>query len=340
MSKRLIYGLAFAAAGFLAAGSAAADNVAKFYSGKTIKLIAAAGAGGGFGIRARLLAEFLPRHLEGKPSVIADFMPGAGGRKAAAYLYKVAPKDGTEIGILFHNLATVSVVRPKGVRYDPAKFNYLGSQAPAMITVYVWHQAPATTLEGMKSSAVIFGTSSKTATGALTANLLNSFLKTKFKLVFGYRGTADYLKAIEGREIQAALADWDSIVSVRPNWVKEKKVIPVAQHVLVKHPDLPDVPRLLDLVKTDTERKIAEFDALPAAMGHTNVFPPGVPADRVAALRKAIAATYRDPEFLAKAKSLKMDVKPVSGEDVENYVKRIVSYSPEMVAHIRKAYGF
>ncbi len=144
---------------------------------------------------------------------------------------------------------------------------------------------------------------------------------------------------MESGEIRAALGDWDSIVSVRPQWVKNKTVVPVLQFTLTKHPLLPNVPRLLDFAKNDFERKIAEFDALSGAIGHSNAAPPGVPAERVAALRKAIAATYRDPEFLARAEKLRMTVAPISAEQVVKYVERIISVSPEFIAKARIAFG-
>lgn len=325
--------------GLMASGAVRADSVADFYHGKTIKITAAAGAGGGFGVRARLLTLYLPKYMPGNPSMIADFMPGAGGRRAASWLYNTAPKDGTNIGLLFHNTAAVAMIRPKGVRYDPKKFNWLGGQAHSMVAAYAWHTAPGASIEGMHKHKLIFGSGGKTSSGYMSTNAANVIAGTNFDVILGYRGTADYLKAIESGEIQAALGDWDSIVSVRPQWVKNKKVIPLLQFTLTRHPLLPDVPRLLDFAKNDLERKIAEFDALSGAIGHSNAAPPGVPRERVAALRKAIAATYRDPAFLARAKKLRMTVAPLSAQQVETYVERITSVSPGFITKARIAFG-
>lgn len=325
--------------GLTASGPVRADPVAEFYRGKTIKITAAAGAGGGFGVRARLLTAYLPKYMPGNPSMIADFMPGAGGRRAASWLYNTAPKDGTNIGLLFHNTAAVAMIRPKGVRYDPKKFNWLGGQAPSMVAVYAWHTAPGASIDGMRKHSLIFGSGGKTSSGYMSTNAANVIAGTRFDVILGYRGTADYLKAIESGEIQAALGDWDSIVSVRPQWVKNKNVIPILQFTLTRHPLLPDVPRLLDFAKNDLEREIAEFDALSGAIGHSNAAPPGVPRERVAALRKAIAATYRDPDFLARAKKLRMTIAPLSAEKVEKYVDRVVSVSPDFIAKARIAFG-
>ena len=344
MLKKLSLGFAASAAAIIGlsavtATPAQADSVADFYKGKTVRIVAAAGAGGGFGRRTRLLVQYLGKHLPGHPKMIAQFMPGAGGRKAAAWIYGVAPKDGTAFGVLFHNIATVAALTPKKAKYDPSKFNWLGSQSPSFSTIYVWHTAPATTPEGLRKHTVIAGSQSKSSAGYMSMHSAMAIGGYKFKFVFGYRGTADYFKAIEAGEIQAAVSDWDGIVSTRPNWVKEGKVIPVAQFHSRKHPALPNVPRLLDLATNETDRKIAMFYAGSAAMGHTNVAPPGVPKERVAALRKAIAATYRDPAFIKTATKLRMAVDPVSGKQVAAEVKKILNASPAFLAKVKVALG-
>jgi tripartite-type tricarboxylate transporter receptor subunit TctC len=277
--------------------------------------------------------------MPGNPSVVAEFMPGAGGRRAADYLYTVAPKDGTVLGLLFHVTAATSLLRPEGTRYDPLKFNWLGSQAPTIVAVYVWHAAPATTHEGLREKELVFGTQAKASTGYMLAHALNAIAGTKFKLVTGYSGTGEYLKAIESGEIHAALADWDSIISARPDWVANRTIVPLYQFGIDRHATLPNVPRLVDLATTDDDRAIAELEGLSEAIGHTNVAPPDVPADRVAALKKAIAATYADPEFRKAAEKIKMDVSPVSAETVEAYVKRIMATNPALIAKARVAFG-
>ena len=293
----------------------------------------------GFGQRARLLVQYLGKHLPGHPNVIAQFMPGAGGRKAANWIYAIAPKDGTVFGILFHNTATIAALSPKKVKYDASKFNWLGSQAPFYTVIYVWHKAPATTPAGLRKRTVIDGSSGKTSGGYMVAAAAASIGGYKFKYVFGYRGTADYLKAIEAGEIHAAASDWSGLVSTRPDWVKEKKVIPVVQFNFKKHPDLPNVPRLLDLATNETDRKIAMFLASETAMGFPNVAPPGVPKERVAALRKALAAAYRDPELIKTSTAIKLPVNHVSGEQIEAEVKKVLSASPEFLAKLEVALG-
>ena len=161
----------------------------------------------------------------------------------------------------------------------------------------------------------------------------------KFKYVLGYRGTADYFKAIEAGEIQAAVSDWDGLVASKPHWVKGRKITPVVQFMGRKHPALPNVPRLIDLATNETDRKIAMFLASQNAMGFPNTAPPGVPKERVAALRKAIAATFRDPAFIKTATRINMAVNPVSGEQVEAEVKNILSASPAFLAKARVALG-
>ena len=286
-----------------------------------------------------MLVQYLGKHLPGHPNIIAQFMPGAGGRKAANYIYAIAPKDGTAIGALFHNTATIAVLSPKKVKYDTSKFNWLGSQAPSYTVIYVWHKAPATTPEGLRKHTVIGGSQSTSSAGYMTMFAAASIGGYKFKYVLGYRGTADYFKAIEAGEIQAAVSDWDGLVASRPNWVKERKITPVVQFMGRKHPALPNVPRLIDLATNETDREIAMFLASQNAMGFRNTAPPGVPKERVAALRKAIAATFRDPAFIKTATRINMAVNPVSGEQVEAEVKNILSASPAFLAKARVALG-
>jgi len=318
----------------------AQSSVESFYRGKPITVVVAAGAGGPFGLRSHILAQFLGRHMPGNPNVIEQFMPGAGGRKAANYLYNAAPKDGSVTGVVFYNTALGYRLEPQGAAFDPLKFNWLGSSDPIYPVAFVWHTAPATTIEAMKKTPIVFGASGVTSPTGIFPLLLNALVGTKIKVVKGYQGVADYMKAAESGEIHGALSGWETLASSYAEMLRKKQVLPIVQFSLKKHPDLANVPRLIDLVTDPESRKIAEFMTASSRIGQTNVAPPGVPAERVKALVDGIAATYRDPEAIAMAKKTGIDIEPVSAAQVREAVEIVMSIPEPLVEKAKKAIGF
>ena len=311
-----------------------------FYRGKSITVVVAAGAGGPFGLRSHILAQFLGRHMPGNPNVIEQFMPGAGGRKAANYLYNAAPKDGSVTGVVFYNTALGYRLEPQGAAFDPLKFNWLGSSDPIYPVAFVWHTAPATTIEAMKKTPVVFGASGLTSPTGIFPLLMNALLGTRIKIVKGYQGVADFMKAAESGEIHGAMSGWETLASSYGEMVRKKQVLPIVQFSLKKHPDLEAVPRLVDLVTDPESKKMAEFMTASSRIGQTNVAPPGVPAERVKALVDGIAATYRDPEAVAMAKRTGVDVEPVSAEQAREAVEIVMSTPDALVEKAKKAIGF
>jgi tripartite-type tricarboxylate transporter receptor subunit TctC len=321
------------------AGASAQSDVEAFYRGRAVTIVVAVGPGGPFGLRAQVLSQFLGRHTPGNPTVVVQYMPGAGGRVAANYLYNAAPKDGSVIGLLFYNTALSYRLRPQGAAFDPAKFNWLGSHSPTYAVAFAWAGAPATTLDRMKNTEVFFGASGRTSPTGMFPAVMNKLLKTRIRIVEGYQGTADTIKAAESREIHGAISEWDTLASAYGDRVRDGQIVPILQFGFKKHPELASVPLLQEVTTTPEARRIAEFIGAACEIGHTNVAPPGVPTERLAALRAGIAATYRDPAALAAAEKMKIPIQPVSAEEVTRMVESAMAAPADIVAKTRTAAG-
>ena len=331
------------AALLLAAGLAApahADAVAEFYSGKTVTIAAATGAGSAYGVHGRLLAETIKKHIPGNPNVIMQFMPGGGGAKMANYLYNAAPKDGTFVGFPLKYIAVNQALGRKGLKYDAAKLSYLGSLGPInSVVALLKGKTPAVTLDGAKKSEVIMAATGKSSETFITPTLMNNLLGTKFKIVTGYRGMKGTELAMEKGEAHGRAGAWDSLKSGQPQWLAENKVALIALSGRARNWDLPDVPTLIELAETPKDRKTLEFFGNGNAVGWLFAMPPGVPADRVAALRTAFEKAVRDPGYIAKVKERRLDVQPVSGAEVTKLINETLAVTPGQLGDIRAAMG-
>ena len=330
-----------AAACAISPGDTLAQSSAdSFYKDRTVTIVVAAGAGGPFGLRANLLAHHLGRHIPGSPTVVAQYMPGAGGRKAANYLYNAAPKDGSTFGILFYNTALSYRLLPKGAQFEPLKFHWLGSQNAISPVLFVWHTAPATTIAAMKTTPLIFGATGTTSPTGMFPTVLNTIAGTKIRIVKGYTSVAEYVKASENGEIHGAMSGWDALVTNFNDRLRKKEIIPIVQISPNRHPDLKDVPSMPELATSDDLKQIAEFFCASSLIGHTNVAPPGVPADRLAALEKGIAATYRDKAAIEAGEKSGVPVEPVSAAEVRRAIEKVMNAPAALVAKARAAAGF
>jgi tripartite-type tricarboxylate transporter receptor subunit TctC len=320
--------------------AARADSVADFYSGKTITIYTGVGLGSSYGTNALLFANAFKTHVPGHPGVIATAMPGAGGAKMVNYLYNAAPKDGTYIGFPLKYIAVNQALGQKGLKYDAAKFNYIGSLGPINSVVAMWAaKSPVKTLAEAYKKVAIMGSSGKSSETYITPTLMNNLLGTKFKVVTGYAGTAPIHVAMEMGEVHGVAASWDSIKGDKPDWVKNKKVVLLAQSGTKRNWDLQDLPTLLDLAKTPEQKKILGFFANGNAAGWIMMLPPNVPKDRVAALRKAFDETMKDPAYLKGVKDRGMDIDPIDGAEVARLIKETLSLSPEMIEKAKVAMG-
>lgn len=330
----LLVGLVVAGFGF---GPAHAQSVADFYKGKTVAVVIGYPAGGGFDSTARLLIRHLPRHLPGNPAMIAKNMPGAGSLRAANYLYGVAPKDGTEFGLIGPSVPFGPLWSRDGVAFEAVKFNWLGSLDRWTSIAFVWHTVKAQTLEAAKQSEVVVGA---TGAGDMTVTfprLTNALLGTKFRVVPGYQGTPDLSLAIERGEVQGRLGwCWDCLKLDRPNWVAEKKITVLLQFAFQKDPELANVPLVMDLAKNDADRQIMQLAFGNLEMARPFLLPPGVPRERVAALRAAFEATARDPAFLEEARKLNMTIRMTTSHEIETILRDVYATPQPVVERAAK----
>jgi tripartite-type tricarboxylate transporter receptor subunit TctC len=318
----------------IVAGSVAqAQPVADFYRGKTLNMLVGVGAGGEYDLLARLVSKYLPRYIPGHPVVVAQNMTGASGLKMANYIYAQAPRDGTYIGIVQNTLIAAQAVGLPGVQFDAAKLDWLGSIAPVVETMAVWHTTGVTDIAGARRREIVAGS---TARGAVTYGfpaLMNELLGTKFKIVSGYNGGNQINLAMERGEVEARNNSWSSWKTTKPQWLKEKKIAVIAQ-AGPRAPDL-DAPSLEALARTDDERRIIELVVSGTQFGRPFTITPDTPADRVKALRDAFQAVMKDPDFLKEADTLNFEVNPVSGERLREIAEKVVTTPKELAARAR-----
>jgi tripartite-type tricarboxylate transporter receptor subunit TctC len=308
----------------LAAPFAHAQNKPEpFYKGKTINIVVGFGPGGGYDLYARLLARFLGNYIPGNPNVIVQNLTGAGGVRAANQIYTAAPKDGTYIAGVNQGTAMFQMLGGKGAQYDPAKFQWLGSMAHSNNTVYMWRASGVVSIDDARKREVSLAGSGVISDANIYPAVLNALLDTKFKIINGYTGTNDSNLALERGEVEGRGGGaYSSLVSTKPDWLRDNKLAIICQIGFEKEPDLPDVPLLLDLVKGEEAKQIATVVTLPTAIGYNHWVAPEVPADRVEILRKAYEQALKDPELIAEAAKQSLEIRPKTGEELAAMVKK------------------
>ncbi|MEE8332870.1 MAG: hypothetical protein V3R85_03395 [Alphaproteobacteria bacterium] len=348
MAKRLqatlVAGLV--GAGLLAATPVAAETPAEFYKDNVITIILGAGPGGGYDLYARTVMSHLVKHIPGKPKYILQFMPGAGGQKAAQYVYNVSSKDGSKLAKLSNMLPVFQLLRGN-VKYDVAKLNYIGRAASMQYVTMVWHTTGVKSLEDAQKATtpIIFGSSGKSQSNYIVPTVMRELLGLNVKVIAGYPGTAAINKALEQGEVTGRAGAWSSWISRAGHLIKSGQVVAIAQSGLEKATGITNgygqpTPLLLDLAKNDDERAILKLLASDAAIGRNFSVPPGVPRDRVKALCRAFDATMADPTFLAKAKKRKLIVEPKTCEWLTKTAREIVATPKPLVARAKALLGW
>jgi hypothetical protein len=314
-----------------------ADPIEDFYKNRQLRFIIGANAGGSYDSYGRLAAQHLGRHLPGNPTIVAANMPGASGMQSAAYLYQIAPKDGSVLGMFNQSMAQRQMLEPELIRFDAGKFNWLGAMANSVTVFITWHTSGVRTLEDARRRDVILGALTSEGGNAIYPLLLNKWLGTRFKLVLGYQGGNTIELAMERGEVEGrGSVIWSGLKALWPQWIAEKKFNVLLQIGLRKEPDLPEVPLLIDLAKTPQEAAVYRFISSDTAMGFPLVAPPGVPPERVAALRQAFAEMMRDPDFLRDARQRALPVELISGEEVQQVVASLIGTPGDVVALIKR----
>ena len=316
---------------FTSAQSVSAQSPAEFYKGKTVELYIAYTAGGGYDLYARMVARHIGKHIPGNPQVVAKNMEGAGGLRLANWLYQAAPQDGTVIGATSRNIAFEPLIGNKAAQYDSSQFTWLGSANDEVSTCVSWHTSGVATINDAMKRELIIGAIGTADDTYQYPSLLNHTIGTKFKIVPGYPGNNDISVALERGEVSGRCGwSWSSAKSTRATWLQEKKINILVQVSLSKHPDLPDVPLIMDLAKTDEQRQMFRLIFARQVMGRPFQSTPGVPADRLQVLQTAFMDTMKDPAFLAEADKQKFEITPVPGPAIEKLVAEILTMPPEL----------
>jgi tripartite-type tricarboxylate transporter receptor subunit TctC len=322
--------------GLVALGAASADAVGDFYKGRPIDLYIGYSVGGAYDLYARVIGRHLGAHLPGNPTLVPKNLEGAGSLRLANYLYRVAPHDGSAIGTIGRGIAFDPLLIGQGDAFDAQKFNWIGSANNEVSVCVAMRQSGITKFEDLFTKDLTVG-----GTGTNTdqfPRVLNSVLGTHFKIVEGYPGGNDVVLAMERGEVAGRCGwSWSSVKSTHKSWIDDKRMIVLIQLSLAKHPELPDVPLVMDFAKTDEQRQILKMVFARNVMGRPYLAPPNVPADRAAALRDAFTATMADKDFRAEADKTNLEINPVSGADVEKLVKEVYATPPDVVAKAKAA---
>ncbi len=330
-------GIAGIAFGVALAAPAAAD-VASFYKNKTMTMYVGVSAGGGYDAYARTIAQHIVRHIPGNPRMIVKNLTGAGGMRMTNSLYNVFRQDGTNIAIMMRNLVSEPLFGNKAARYDGSKFQWLGSANQEYSLCTFWHTSPIKTYEDLISKPGIVGGISKGSTVDVHARLVNNLLGGQLRLVTGYPGGADINLATERGEVDGRCGwSWSSINATGADWLRDKKISLTIQFAMKKHPDLPNIPLVRDMVTDPADKQALDVHLAPQVYGRPFATGPKVPADRAAALRAAFWATMTDPVFLAAAKKRRLQIDPTPGEQVAKLVKAVYAMPREIIERARIA---
>ncbi|HTI87356.1 MAG TPA: tripartite tricarboxylate transporter substrate-binding protein [Alphaproteobacteria bacterium] len=323
-------GLAAVLATMVAGGAHAqspAQSLESFYKGKQIQVIIGYSPGGLYDITARLLSRHMPSHIPGKPVMVPQNMPASGSIRAILTLYNVSPKDGTAVGVVARSYAIDPIFNPISEKYDPTRFNPIGSTSSEVSVAVTWFTSPVKTFEDLYTHEVTVGSTGQTDDTARFPTLTKRLTPAKIKIVTGYPGGNDVTMAMEKGEVDGRFGwSWGSIKVRSRDWLEQKKINVILQMALKKAPDLPNTPFIMDYAKTDLDRQALELIFAPQAAAWPMLAPPGLPADRLKALRAAFNATMTDPAFVAEAKKLNVEIEPMPGEEIAAMVERILSF--------------
>ena len=316
----------------------AQDAVADFYKGKQIRVIIRTGPGGSYDLYSRLIGRHIGKHIPGNPTIVPINMPGGGGLQAVNHVAQIAPKDGTSLVIPSLGIAMYQALDFFGdnLKGDMGQFQWVGNVSTSNPVLATWHSAKVKTLDDARREVSHLGTSGAGSISSQLPAVYNNLLGTKFKVIYGYDGEDSSL-AMERLEIDGRASNtWASYKATTPGWVRDKKLNYLLQVGLKKEDELPDVPLLTELAKTDEERQIFAFFSKVAALTRPMTTGPGVPPERVAALRKAFMATMQDPDFLAEAARLNAEVGPtMDGETVQRLTLEILNTPKPLLEKVK-----
>ncbi|HLH86859.1 MAG TPA: hypothetical protein VKX28_00260 [Xanthobacteraceae bacterium] len=316
----------------LPASTAGAQSPADFYKGKTVELDVGYSVGGAYDLYARTIGRYLGRHIPGNPTVIVKNMEGGGSLRLANWLYRVAPKDGSVLATIGRGTGFDPILGQQGAQFDGTKFTWIGSANNEVSVCVSWNATSGITrFEDLLTKEITVGGTSMSADTDQFARVVDGVFGAKMRIVSGYPGGNNVVLAMERGEIQGRCGwSWSSVMATHKAWVDEKKITVLVQLALRKHPDLPNVPLVMDLAKTDEQKQILKLIFARQTMGRPYLAPPGIPADRAAALRKAFMDTMVDKDFLADAEKEKLEITPVDGADLQKLVAEVYATPPDI----------
>jgi tripartite-type tricarboxylate transporter receptor subunit TctC len=315
-----------------------AQTVEEFYKGKTLTLLIPNAPGGSFDLYARLVADNLGRFIPGHPFILPQNMPGASGMMAANYLTSIAPRDGTVMSVLVPNIAVAQIIGMQAIAYDVRKFNWIGRLIATTAVFFTWHTSQIKTLADLKTRETLIAGTGPMSQAELGSTMLNGVVGTKFKIVRGYKGSGEAALAVERGEADGTLMPWEYIKSAHSDWLAGNKISLVAIYVRRPIAEHPEVPSIYDLAETPEQRGVLTLFLGSDEMGQPIAMPPGVPQDRVEAMRAALDSMVKDPEFLADAAKRKLDLRPGTAEELENIIAEAFASSPATIDIARKYY--
>jgi tripartite-type tricarboxylate transporter receptor subunit TctC len=332
--------LAASACAALSVIPAKADAVADFYTNKNMSMIISSGTGGGYDALARTVGRHITKHIPGHPNMVPRNMPGAGGIVASKHLFSQAARDGTVMGIVMNNAPLEPLFGTKEADYDATRLNWIGTPSLETGLLISWHTSKFKTIEDAKRFEMTAGASGVNSAPAFYSRLLNELLGTKIKVIAGYPGQNEAYMAIERGELDTyGTTFWSSLTSTKQNWIKDKQINILLQYGPIKEAELKNVPYGPDLVKNEEDKLLFQAAYGPLTLGRPFLMPPDVPADRLAAVRKAFMDMIKDSEFRADAEKLGLQIdNPRSGEQLQAEIDRLYKTPQRVVDRLRKIY--
>jgi tripartite-type tricarboxylate transporter receptor subunit TctC len=309
---------------FSCINAASADTAEQFYHGKTITIEIGYAPGGGYDVYARELAKFYSRHLPGQPTVTTQNVPGAGSLKLANSIYSVAPRDGTVIGLIGREQITAPLFGVTGANFDATKINWIGNMDRAASLSVVWATSPIQTIADARKQEVTVGGTGPASTTVVLPTAFNKLMGYKFKVIAGYPGGGEITLALERGEVEGRFSwSYASLMSTRPDWVRDKKIRFIAASAFQRLPEMPDVPTVIELADGEQNKQVIGLILAGDVLARPFMAPPNLPPERLAELRDGFSATMRDAEFLAEAKQQKLDLDPMDWKEMTETINRI-----------------
>ena len=315
----------------------AQEDVASFYRGKQLRMVVGTGAGGGYDLFARAVARHIVDHIPGNPTIVVQNQGAAGGLVMVNQLASLGPRDGTVIAAPVNGIPTAPLLEPSGAHFDAAKLNWIGSTNRETYVAFAWRTAPVQSLADLLRRPLIVGATAPGTTLVDFPLVTNAILRTRFKVVRGYDSTPQINVAIERGELEGnGGIGWQSVKTQTLQWIADKKISVIAQYGLRRDPEI-DAPTMLEQAKSEADRQALTMMFARTEYGRPYFTPPEVPPARVQALRRAFDATTKDPNFIADAAQLQLELSPMTGEEVQALVAKLAATPGETVARVRSA---